>query len=43
MDRWPKLSVVKRSSLSEIGAKSAPEKSTSSYFQELESILDKYT
>ena len=31
IDRWSKLSVVKRSSLSEIRVKSAPETSTSSF------------
>ena len=43
MDRWPELRVVKPSSLSELRAKSASETSICSYFQELESILDKYS
>ena len=43
MDRWPELRVVKSSSLSQLRAKSASETSICSYFQELESILDKYS
>ena len=43
MDRWPELRVVKSSSLSQLRAKSASKTSICSYFQELESILDKYS